>query len=141
MPGSQVRQKAVGALLLMLLFAAPCYAIPDTPVAKEAARPPKMSFDTGWWTRSLALAAFYDGKATRAVIGNCKWVGSGEGNPVSRALIGRCAQNWRMGVFGAAEVTGVALIPNRKLRRVVQISLIGAHIFCGTRNLVRAARK
>jgi hypothetical protein len=40
-----------------------------------------------------------------------------------------------MGLFGSVEVIGVAAIPNKKVRRIVQVGLIAVHVWAGSRNV------
>lgn len=109
---------------ILAIVLVPCLA----PLARAA--PPT---DIGWWTRCHALAISYDGATTGLVMHNCAYCT--EKDPVTRPLIGRRASDWRMMVFGSGEVLGVAMIPNKKLRRVAQIGLIGIHLWEGSRNL------
>jgi hypothetical protein len=126
-------------LALSLLFAGCAKAdpLPDAPKpVLEPRRPLRWHLDTGWWTRAHATAAGFDGVTTALWVRNCTphW-SCFEADPVDRFFIGRHATPWRMGLFGTGEVIGTALIPNKKVRRLVQIGLITAHVVCGARNL------
>lgn len=90
-------------------------------------------FHVDRWTFAHAVATAYDGATTANYMQGC--VKCYEANPVSRVFIGRRAEPWRMEIVGAAEVLGTAIIPNHKLRHIVQVSLMGAHLTLGTKNL------
>src|SRR5271165_2553235 len=117
-------------MLELILFCAMC-SKPNKPIAKPP-KPAAHAFhvDTGWLTRAHLLAAAYDGASTGY---DARVFGTTEGNPISRAFIGRNTSNVRMEVFGALEV-GIAASMPRKYRRPVQIALIAAHVYAGTRN-------
>lgn len=115
------------AAALLLASAVHCEPIlQPKPVARAR-------FDSGWWTRSLALASAYDGATTRYGEGQHQY--SQEANPVSRVFLGAHPAAPRLALMGALETVGVGFIPNKKVRRIVQVGLIGAHIALGTKNL------
>src|SRR5882672_6779697 len=96
-------------------------------------------FDAGRWAQAHWTSAAFDYSTTGYVVREClsRYPAQycGEENPVARAFIGRYPQPWKLSLGFAAESAIVSLIPNRKVRRIVQIAAIGGHIFFGARNL------
>jgi hypothetical protein len=129
--------------IILLLFAMPCLAdVPPiqppraeflgpmpavvlTPKAKPLPpvhpvqeRNPLLRADTGWWARAHWTAAAFD-YSTWPFIGH------------------HSTPSWRLALGWAGESAAVSLIPNRKIRRITQVALIGTHVFFGARNLRR----
>jgi len=89
-------------------------------------------YDRMIWINSIAVS--YDGATTGMWERNCP--GCREVGPAKLVLGPKPATGSMIG-FGAAEVISASAIKNRKIRRIVQWGLIGAHVYCGTRNIVR----
>jgi hypothetical protein len=111
--------------LVLLLFAGTLSA--------EPLKLPKV--DTGWWARAHWVAAAYDSSSTGLMVAVCRTCY--EANPVARWDLGRRPGAGRLAMDWALESAGVSLIPNKKVRRVAQIALIGSHLYCGSRNFAR----
>jgi hypothetical protein len=92
-------------------------------------------FDHGWLARTHWLAAAFDYATTGNVINECPRCH--EQDPLSRPFIGMHPQPFRLAIGWTAECAAVSFIPNRRVRRIVQIGAIGAHVFFGARNLER----
>lgn len=58
-----------------------------------------------------------------------------EADPLARPALGRHPQDWRLALSFVGESAAVSSIPNKKIRRIVQISLITSHVVCGAWNL------
>jgi len=101
--------------LAFLLCAASLSAAPKT-----ALKVPRFHYDV--FTLAHAGAALFDGKVS---------AGYTELNPVTRPLIGSPVSFRREMAFGTLEIGSVAAIPNKKVRRIVEVSLVGAHLACG----------
>jgi len=114
-----------------LIPAMPSFLVPSKLMKAKPKFSGRSPLDTGWWTRLHIMAEVYDGVTTKLVIPKY----ADEGDPISRAFIGTNASPWRMVVFGALEVGSVSAIPNRKLRKLTQVALIGTHLFLASRNL------
>ena len=106
----------------------------------------RFHFDSGWLARAHWAATAFDNATTGLANAEClhfKGYSSsylehycGEQNPLERPFIGyHHNPSWRLALDWAGESAAVSLIPNKKLRRVAQISLIGSHLFFGARNL------
>ncbi len=155
---------AAGAIVLFFVTAAGAQSLPDAPAPQpelrlkqdapgrfhyetvSAVRAKRPRFDTGWWTRATAIAVAADYSTTGLLVGRCidrhvtwnypvSWCN--EENPIARPLIGARPPAWRLGLVYPIEVGAIAAIPNKKLRRVVQVGAIGAHTFFAVRNLHR----
>ena len=90
--------------------------------------------DTGWWARAHWTAAALDYSSTGLCV---EQNACDEGNPAARVFISRHPQPSRLAIAWAAESITVSSIPNKKLRRVVQIIATSGHVFFGTWNLTR----
>lgn len=95
-----------------------------------------ITLDTGWWTRAHALSAGFDGATTimwqRACTDRAYCY---ERDPIARAALGPRPGTRRMLALGSLEVAGVAMIPDRRVRRVTQVALIGVHVWAGAHNI------
>lgn len=157
-----IRLLPVVLLAAVFLPGAHAQTIPDAPVPQltlkqdapgrfhyetvSAVRSPRPRFDTGWWTRATAIAVAADYSTTGLLVARCidrhvtwnypvSWCN--EGNPLARPLIGARPPAWRLALAYPIEVGAIAAIPNKKLRRVVQVAAIGAHTFFAVRNYHR----
>jgi hypothetical protein len=129
-------KRTLAATALLLMFSVPSYPQkpenprPKPPVAK------KLHFDTGWWARAHWASAAYDeastGFSTRAC-GNSP--SCGERNPLARPIIRDGHNNARLALGFVLESAAVSSIPNKKVRRTVQVFAIAAHIYLGTKNI------
>lgn len=108
-------------LLILLLFA--------PSLGAQQPKPPvhRPRIDTGWYTRIHAGAALYDGITSR---------GRYERNPIVRPLVGTPVSLKKEVLFGSVVVVGVSAIPNKRVRRITQVILIGTHLYFGSRNLI-----
>lgn len=156
------RWLAAGAVVLFFVTAAGAQSLPDAPVPQltlkqdapgrfhyetvSAVRARRPRFDTGWWTRAAAIAVAADYSTTGLLVGRCidrhvTWnypvTWCNEENPIARPLIGARPPAWRLALAYPIEVGAIAAIPNKKLRRVVQVAAIGAHTFFAVRNYHR----
>jgi hypothetical protein len=130
-------------LLLAFLLATPCMAQADAlklSMPKPAAK--VRTFDTGWWARAHWTAAAFDysttGLANRECLdrfGMFPNTTCREQDPLARPFIGRHPQPWRLSLGFVAESAAVSFIPNKKVRRIVQVGLIASHLICGAKNL------
>jgi hypothetical protein len=123
-------------------------AKPLPPVHPVQERNPLLRADTGWWARAHWTAAAFDysttGLANHSCLGLAGYPASylasfcGERNPLAWPFIGHhSTPSWRLALGWAGESAAVSLIPNRKIRRITQVALIGTHVFFGARNLRR----
>lgn len=147
--------------LLLLFLALPCSAqsLPDAPVPSSDAvteggrivpvqaripdkRAPihRLHFDSSWWAQAHWTTTAFDQATTGNANSEClaRWgVNSTCREETDAWLVGRRPQAWRLGLGWAAESVAVSIIPNKKVRRIVQAGLIGSHVFFGARNLYR----
>ncbi len=117
-------------VVLILLFLTGSYTQAQEP--KPAAI--RTHFDSGWWARAHWRAAGLDYASTGLAAKEAS--GFYEKNPLARPFVGGGSPA-RLSAGFAAEAIGVSLIPNHKLRRIVQIAAIGLHTYYGARNLKR----
>jgi hypothetical protein len=124
------------SLAVILLFAIPCFSQEKPESPKPSAT--RLHFDSGWLARAHWTSAAFDEASTGYAISRC---GSGpnchERDPLAKPFIGNGRCNARLALGFAAESVAVSFIPNPKLRRIVQIGAIGAHVFLGSRNFHR----
>lgn len=129
------------SLFLFLLCSVPCFGQEMLP--RPTAQTHRFVFDKSPLAIAHWTAAAFDYSTTGNSISQCNsWYGvhpdtatlCRERNPLGRPFVGNGSRA-RLALGFAAESVGVSLIPNRKVRRIVQISLIGAHVWFGARNL------
>ena len=112
---------------------------PRTPARAPVVRAPRVHLDR--FTLLHAAGATYDGATTLLYISGCpRNLTCGEANPVARVLIGRTPHPARTLLVGAAAVLGVSMIPNTRVRHVLQTMLGAEHTAAGTSNLLRGYR-
>ncbi len=103
-------------------------------------------FDSGWLARAHWAATAFDFSTTGHASETCHGLKGyptgflahfcGEGDPLARPFIGYHSNpRWRLALVWAGESAEVSLIPNRKIRRAVQIGLIATHVACGIYNI------
>jgi hypothetical protein len=95
----------------------------------------KARFDSGWLARAHWTAAAFDWSTTGYANKECIGPTCRELDPVARVFMGTRPQPWRLALGWAGESAGVSFIPNRRIRRIVQIGLIASHVACGVNNL------
>ena len=115
--------RMLGRVLVLLLFAAPCFG-QELKVRK---------FDTGWWARIHWTAAALDDSTTGLWAHSCN--GCTEANPLTRPLLGNPPKTYRLALGWAGESLLVSRIPNKRVSRITQIGLIGAHLAAASWNL------
>ena len=122
-------------LLTLTCKPTPEHTVPRAPVV----RAPRIHVDK--FTLFHAAGATYDGATTLRYISGCpRNLTCGEANPVARVLIGRTPHPARTLLVGAAVVVGVSMIPNTRIRHVLQTVLGAEHTAAGTSNLLRGYR-
>jgi len=103
-------------------------------------------FDSGWLARAHWASTAFDFSTTGHASETCHGLKAysaeflahycGEADPLARPFIGNHSNpRWRLALAWADESIAVSLIPNRKIRRAVQMGLIATHITCGVYNI------
>src|SRR5260370_18765186 len=142
-------------ILLALFFCSPARAqeespLTESPKPKSVIEAPKQQpdalfyapkpaakkhqFDAGWWARAHWTSAAFDYATTGNAIESClslKRQNCAERDPLARVFVGRYAPRWRLAVGWASESALVIIIPDRKVRRIVQIAAFGVHTSFG----------
>jgi hypothetical protein len=101
---------------------------------------PHVRFDHGVWAKADWLAAAFDSSTTGLTIVECQQAlphstSCRERDPLAWPVEGKTPGPGHLALGWSLECTGTSLIPNRKLRRVVQFGAIAVHLYFGAHNL------